>query len=466
MKRILMLAAVSSLSCGGDVTAPDPDPVAGYTLAALGATSDTTTVAAVLRDHLAVIVTNGAGVPVPGVPVAFTATGLGAVANRSTYDAEPGNTHRSLTVTTGSDGIASPVWVIGLPAGDNFVTASLSETRWVAFVTFGRPGAPETIEKVTGDGQTVSSGTALLIRPTVSVLDAYRNPIAGVAVTFAVVSGGGSVTGSSPVTDGKGEARVGDWVAGASGVQRLSASVPGLPEVIFSATVLDWSHACGERVTIPHSIPVQLALDAASCIQPDGKSYDEVEIEIPEGGFRIRVTSADFDTEITLRGSHPVAFNDDFGGTRNSLINAILPAGRYTIRVVSKVPGELGKYAVVYSPETSEATGCHPMFVVPGSPETLQRTSAQSDCAGPLGGYDKFLVYLQQGVAVSVEVEDISYSDHYLLMRDASSTLVATGYAESVWWILKLSFVPLTDGYYSFEVGSPDDGSEYNLTVR
>ena len=47
-----------------------------------------------------------------------------------------------------------------------------------------------------GNAQTATVGTAVATAPSVLVTDAYNNPVSGIAVTFAVASGGGSVTGA------------------------------------------------------------------------------------------------------------------------------------------------------------------------------------------------------------------------------------------------------------------------------
>ena len=71
------------------------------------------------------------------------------------------------------------------------------------------------------------------------VTDAYNNPVSGVAVTFAVASGGGSVTGASATTNASGIATVGSWTlgttAGANTLTATSAGLTGSP-VTFTAT--------------------------------------------------------------------------------------------------------------------------------------------------------------------------------------------------------------------------------------
>jgi adhesin/invasin len=84
-------------------------------------------------------------------------------------------------------------------------------------------------------------GTAVPTPPAVIVRDAGGTPVAGVGVTFAIASGGGSVTGGSATTGANGVAMVGGWMLGdAAGANTLTATVgaqnvSGNP-VTFTAT--------------------------------------------------------------------------------------------------------------------------------------------------------------------------------------------------------------------------------------
>src|SRR5699024_2311301 len=73
-------------------------------------------------------------------------------------------------------------------------------------------------------GQTVAAGDL----PTVRVLDSQDIPVGGVTVSFAITSGGGSVTGAARVTDASGIAQVGSWTLGGEATQTVEASAPGL----------------------------------------------------------------------------------------------------------------------------------------------------------------------------------------------------------------------------------------------
>ncbi len=90
-----------------------------------------------------------------------------------------------------------------------------------------------------GDAQSASAGAAVAIAPSVVVTDAKSKPVAGVSVTFAVATGGGSVTGPSAKTNASGIAKVGSWklgtAAGANTLTATSAGLTGSP-VTFTAT--------------------------------------------------------------------------------------------------------------------------------------------------------------------------------------------------------------------------------------
>jgi len=80
-----------------------------------------------------------------------------------------------------------------------------------------------------GNDQTGLPGSQVPIAPAVRVADADGNAIAGFAVSFAVASGGGSVTGAGTTTDAAGIATVGSWTLGPSlGANTLAATAAGL----------------------------------------------------------------------------------------------------------------------------------------------------------------------------------------------------------------------------------------------
>ena len=132
-----------------------------------------------------------------------------------------------------------------------------------------------------GNGQSATAGTSVTTAPRVLVSDANDNPVAGVTVTFAVASGGGSVSGAAATTNASGIATVGSWTlgttAGANSLTATSAGLTGSP-VTFTATGLagtatryvvtssSYTPAAGTSVTIS----AQLADQYGNAVKTSG----------------------------------------------------------------------------------------------------------------------------------------------------------------------------------------------------
>jgi hypothetical protein len=107
----------------------------------------------------------------------------------------------------------------------------------VSFVAIAAAGAPATVTKAGGDAQSALAGANVPVAPSVKVADALGNPLQNVLVTFAVASGGGSVTGGLANTNASGIATVGSWkLGGAIGANTLTATAGSLTAVTFTAT--------------------------------------------------------------------------------------------------------------------------------------------------------------------------------------------------------------------------------------
>ena len=169
-------------------------------------------------------VSSRGGEHIPGLRVIFAVT-------------SGGGTVTGATVETDVNGVAAVGgWTLGTQAGVNKLTATVAEVdTGLVFTATGTQGAPAAITKVAGDSQTATVGTVVSVAPTVRVADQYGNAVPGVGVTFAIVGGGGTATGTSAVTDTAGRAAVGSWRLGAqAGANALTATVSS--GVAFAAT--------------------------------------------------------------------------------------------------------------------------------------------------------------------------------------------------------------------------------------
>jgi adhesin/invasin len=134
-----------------------------------------------------------------------------------------GTTRRT---TDGSGQVAfDDLAIVGGPGARTLIFAAAGYAPAVSTPVSLGVGAPATATIAAGDGQTAPIGTAVAIAPAVLVRDAGGTPVAGVPVTFAIVSGGGSVQGASATTGADGVATIGRWTLGAVGPNRLQATV-------------------------------------------------------------------------------------------------------------------------------------------------------------------------------------------------------------------------------------------------
>jgi hypothetical protein len=156
-----------------------------------------------------VLVTQEDGLPVGDVRVTFAASGNGVVG--------------STTAMTNAAGQATPgTWRLGSGAGPQTLTARAAGLS-VVFTADAHPGPINSLAVVGGNQQWAGVSTPLPAPLRVEATDDYGNVVTDVAVTFAVVDGGGSLEPGVSMTgaDGIAEAR---WTLGsAAGRQHVRA---------------------------------------------------------------------------------------------------------------------------------------------------------------------------------------------------------------------------------------------------
>ncbi len=104
----------------------------------------------------------------------------------------------------------------------------------------GGSATPTSIAVRSGGGQTGTPGMALPAPVVVVVSDASGNPVANVAVTFAVDSGGGSLSQTTATTGSDGSATSGTWMLGPSaGRNTLRITAGSLAPIEVAATAAD-----------------------------------------------------------------------------------------------------------------------------------------------------------------------------------------------------------------------------------
>lgn len=204
-----------------------PGPAASIAIANAASNGQSAPAGSAVSIPPSVKVTDSRGNGVSGVAVIFAvATGGGSITGAN--------------ATTDASGVAAVgSWTLGSAAGQNSLTATAGSLTGspLTITATGTAGSAGSLSIVAGNAQTAIAGTNVSTPPSVRVTDSNGNVVAGATVTFAVASGGGSITGATATSNASGIATVGSWKLGTTaGTNTLTASSGSLPSVTFTAT--------------------------------------------------------------------------------------------------------------------------------------------------------------------------------------------------------------------------------------
>ena len=235
-----------------------------------------------------------------------------------TFALAGGGTLTTTVDTTDGTGLATAgQWKLGNTPAVSTVTATTPSApgKSVVFTATGQVGPAASVTKAGGDAQFKPAGAEVSPLPSVRVQDAVGNAVQGAAVTFAVITGGGSATGLTTTTDANGIATVGSWTLGPiAGVNTLTATVAGLPAVVFKATVVApafVSVRAGSNQTAPAG--------ATLAIAPSVTVTDN--LDEPSPGIPVTFTVSSGGGSIT-------------GGTTTTDANGIATVGSWTLGTI------------------------------------------------------------------------------------------------------------------------------------
>lgn len=189
-----------------------------------------------------------------------------------------------------------------------------------------------------GNNQSATVSTSVSTAPSVIVKDVGNNPISGVSVTFAVTTGGGSITGSSQSTDSNGVATVGSWtLGGTAGSNTLTATASGLTgsPVTFTATGNAASGGGGgggtsySLPTVTTQLPSEIATGNGNIISTGG-------LNIEKRGFAYSTSSRTDPGSVAPESSGYVSFVGDTGsfqtGAFAKILSGIISDTTYFVR--------------------------------------------------------------------------------------------------------------------------------------
>lgn len=440
-QRLVLLAGAAALvataacsSGGGD--APLGPEQATTSLSAGTAAQVSGTVAAAVSPAPAVKATDAAGRPVAGLPVTFTVTGGGTIGRTS--------------ATTDASGTASvQSWTLGTGAGQQTVVATAG-ARTVTFTASAAAAAPASITAVAGATNDALTGAAVATRPAVQVKDQYGNPVAGVTVTFAVATGGGTVAGATATTDATGTATVGGWTLGVEpGTQTLRASAGALATTFGATVALPTGCTAAPYVVGARIAGSWAASDCASpgtrgVFDPVGAPYDQYELTLAAQqtiAFRLSAAGAR-----TLRIRRKSGANDyvalSLGGpflttVGDTLVQrVVLAPDTYVVEVQAGAVGATGGYTLQSAAESSTDVVCRPQLQATLGVTITSALEPAKDCESPVvaGTYEDWIVLpLRTGDKVRLTLTTTAMPPGLLLRDDrlgpASPTLKVAGSA-------------------------------------
>lgn len=377
------------------------------------------------------------------------------------------------TVTTDNSGIATVgAWRLGPAAGQNVLSAASGTLQSVSFTATSVAGAAASLSRNGGDNQSVQAGSAVPVPPSVLVRDANGNPTSGVSVTFAVVSGGGSITGATAVTNAAGVAAVGSWTLGGSpGVNSLSATASGLPPVTFTATGL--SNLCAARSTHTFGTSTGGTLSSGDCQLSDGSFVDFYNTSVPALGAYLFRQSASFDTYLLLSmpdGTIIGENDDEVEPATNSGIKALLPAGNYLLGPSTFEPGVTGDYTISSTTTSTDVASCEIVFVVRNV--TTAQNVATTDCnlAGPGASpvyADGYFIFLNAGTTITITMSSPTL-DSYLLIRSDGRVVAENDNRDATTKDSRITFTATQTDYYAIFARSVPTTAvgAYTLTIQ
>ena len=163
-----------------------------------------------------------------------------------------GGSLSATTPTTGADGQAESILTLGTALGTNKVQVNVDEISQVLVFSAeatNTPSVPTVVSIISGDNQTGVVGEALTNPFVVEVRDGKDTRLAGVTVTFAVLTGGGTLSATTGTTDANGQAES----------TLTLGSDPGANTVEVRAENIDETVTFNAEATLPPPTPMSLS---------------------------------------------------------------------------------------------------------------------------------------------------------------------------------------------------------------
>lgn len=336
------------------------------------------------------------------------------------------------------------------------------------------PTAPRTMQLAGGNNQSGALGAILPQQISARIVDAAGVPVPNVIVTFAVMSGGGSVSPQTTTTNAGGLAST-NWTLGiATGNQTATASAAGMqnsPVTFIAAAGVTPSFCPSQSYMI--GTTVSGTIDSADCkFSPSpfgtGAYFESYEVSLPTPqAIRLSLT-ATFRPNVGVRGPFDLTFNYTHGlfaalGTTSITAKVLLPAGTITIRPSASSPNVTGSYTLSSAFTDVDVQNCEIALMVPGV-RTQQRLTA-ADCTTGNTYADRFRIGLPVGARLIVEQSSSDF-DSFLRLYKEGGTQVAFDDDSGAGLDAVLSYTSNDNVIYYIEATSFDSRTTGNYALR
>ena len=223
---------------------------------------------------------------------------------------------------TAVNGVASFADLVLTQAGAYALVLRAAGTPDINTSAFSVIAAAATgLSVATGGSQSGSFGAMLAAPVVLKVVDAYGNPVAGTAVTFAVASGGGSVGTPSATTNASGLAST-TWTLGSSGSQSITGASTGLTGSPVTISAVTASGSIAATVVSPR-YDTLTSLGATAALSAQARDVSGAVIAgsfswVSRNSSIATVSSGGVLTAIANGSTYVVA--QEIGGTRDSAL--------------------------------------------------------------------------------------------------------------------------------------------------
>lgn len=412
----------------------------------------------------AVIVADKSGKPVAGAAVTFAVSTGGGTLGRT-------------TATTDANGTANVgSWTLGTVAGTYTMDATVTGLPAVRFTAVASAG-PATVLTATGDAQSAFVGDAVSTAPGVVVKDQYGNGVSGTAVTFAVVSGGGTLAGASATSGTDGVARVGSWTLGiANGAQQIKATAGSLTATIGATAGVP----TGCTVT-KYALGATLAMDwtADDCVSTmvAGRRYDRLQFTTTAQQQIDASVNGPSGRQLLLRNVTTGLYVGLQPGTgfspaaQNPMhLKYVLPAGTWAFEPhVPSAATTTGTYSL--STTTGTKVDCD--YIVFGTPGVTiaDSVSTATSCRGPGGGYEQWVnLQLKTGMKIRLTLSNTTFVPVFIFRDDRlgpSSPTLVTRVANAAGETLVIDWTATFDTWHEIVIASKNGTyGRYTLKIE